>query len=144
MRNTRDRIFQSILFELIALTITIPVGAMLFGVPLGDFGLVAAVCTTFAMLWTYAFNLGFDHAMLWLTGSTQKSLRVRIGHAILFEVGLVSLLVPFIAWYLGVTIWEALVLDVALAGFYLVYAFVFYWVYDIIWPAPETGASPAR
>lgn len=144
MRNTRDRIFQSFLFEAIALTITVPLGAVIFGVPLGEFGVVAAVCTTVAMLWTYGFNLGFDHVMLWATGAARKSLPVRIGHAILFEVGLVSLLVPFIAWYLGVTIWEALMMDVALAAFYMVYAFVFYWVYDALWPVPESGAAPSR
>lgn len=31
-------------------------------------------------------------------GTTEKTARVRILHAVLFEIGLLTVLVPFIAW----------------------------------------------
>lgn len=141
MRNTRDRIRHSILFELIGLITVTPLGGWVFGVPISHFGVVAVVSTSLAMGWNYAYNLGFDHAMLRLTGSVKKTLRTRIIHAGLFEFGLLCLLVPFIAWYLDVPLWQAFVMDVSLAGFYLAYAFVFNWVYDIVFPVPSEEAA---
>jgi uncharacterized membrane protein len=62
---------------------------------------------------------------------------LRIFHAILFEAGLLLALVPFVAWWLSVSWVEALLMDVALAGFYLVYAYAFNLAYDKLFPLPE-------
>lgn len=136
MRNIRDRIRHAILFELIALILVTPLGQMVFGVPMEDFGVVAVVSATIAMLWNYLFNLGFDHTMLRLFSDVRKTLATRVVHAVLFEAGLLCLLVPFIAWYLGVPLWSAFILDISLAAFYLVYAFIFNWSYDAVFPIP--------
>lgn len=142
MRTTLDRIRHAILFELIALLIVAPFGGLLFGVPMTHFGLVAIVSTTLAMLWNYVYNLGFDHTLRRLGRSLQKTLKTRILHAILFEVGLSCLLIPFIAWYLAVSLWDALVMDIAVAGFYLLFAFVYNWAYDMVFPVPSAVPQP--
>ncbi|MBS7543562.1 PACE efflux transporter [Ancylobacter oerskovii] len=134
MRTTRDRIRHAVLFEIVALAIVAPIGALVFDVPVDDFGVVAIVSTTIAMVWNYVYNLAFDHAMLKLWKHTRKTLGTRLIHAALFEAGLLCALVSFIAWYLGVGLWQALVMDVALAGFYVVYAFLFNWGYDHVFP----------
>ncbi|PPJ44785.1 hypothetical protein C0075_24535, partial [Rhizobium sp. KAs_5_22] len=68
--------------------------------------------------------------------------------AILFEAGLLVVLLPAIAWYLGIGLVEAFVMDIAIAGFYVAYAFVFNLAYDRIFPIPERRARadglPAR
>ena len=140
MRNTRDRIRHAVLFEIVGLVTATPIGGLAFGVPLSHFGVVAIVSTTIAMLWNYGFNLGFDHSMLWLANDVRKTPSIRIVHAALFEAGLLCLLVPFIAWYLDVSLWHAFIMDIALAGFYLVYAFGFNWCYDIVFPIPASKA----
>jgi uncharacterized membrane protein len=71
----------------------------------------------------------------------QKSLPIRIIHALLFEVGLLLILLPFIAWYLEVSLTDAFLMDVSFAVFYLVYAFVFNWVYDLVFPLPRATAA---
>ena len=58
------------------------------------------------------------------------------------EIGLLFVLLPFIAWYLGISLTEAFLIDVSLAVFYLVYAFVFNWVYDVVFPVPEGKPAP--
>lgn len=141
MRTTRDRMRHAVVFELIALLIAAPVGSVMFGVPIGHFGVVAAVSTTIAMVWNYAYNLGFDHVLLGLGKSLRKTLSIRIVHAVIFEAGLLCLLVPFIAWYLGVSLWQAFIMDVVLSGFYLLYAFAFNWAYDAIFPLPAEKTS---
>jgi len=56
---------------------------------------------------------------------------------VLFELGLLIVLMPFIAWYLNISLAHALVMDISFALFYVVYAFVFNWSYDRVFPLPE-------
>lgn len=136
MRTTKDRIRHAISFEIIALFIVTPLGAWAFDIPLHDIGVVAIVSATIATVWNYAYNLLFDHAMLRLVRDVRKTPAVRIVHAVLFEAGLLVVLMPFIAWYLGVTLMQAFLMDISFALFFLVYAFVFNWVYDLSFPVP--------
>jgi len=142
MRTARDRLRHAVLFELIALLIAAPLGSLLFAVPLDHFGVVAAVSTTIAMGWNYIYNLVFDLALVRLGRSLHKSLPQRVVHSLLFEGGLLCLLVPFIAWYLQVPLWDAFIMDVSLSAFYLVYAFAFNWAYDLLFPL-STRNGPA-
>lgn len=137
MRTTRDRIRHATGFELIGLALVTPLGMIAFGKPLHEIGTIAVIGATLAMLWTYIYNIGFDHLMQRLTGGTQKTLPQRIAHAVLFELGLLLVLLPVIAWWLGITLWEALVMDAAFALFYMVYALVYNWAYDRLFPLPE-------
>ena len=52
-------------------------------------------------------------------------------------------LLPFIAWYLGISPWQALVMDAGFAVFYVVYALAFNWAYDRLFPLPEWGGEAA-
>jgi uncharacterized membrane protein len=104
-------------------------------------GLVTLISATIATFWNYGYNILFDHAVLRLRGTTQKTVALRVVHAMLFEVGLLVLLVPFIALYLDVTLRVAFVMDVAFSAFYLVYAFAFNWAYDLLFPVAPTVYS---
>jgi uncharacterized membrane protein len=46
-------------------------------------------------------------------------------------------MLPMIAWYLQIGIWQAFIMDLGLAIFYMVYALVFNWAYDRVFPLPE-------
>lgn len=142
MRTARDRIRHALSFEIIGLALVTPLGAWVFDQSFWDIGVLGLGSSIVATIWTYVYNLGFDHLMLRLRGSTAKTLPIRIGHAILFELGLVVALVPIVAWYLGVSLWQALVMDIAFAAFYAVYAFVFNWAYDGIFP--DRTRQPAQ
>jgi uncharacterized membrane protein len=143
MRSVSDRIRHAISFELIGLAIITPLGAFAFGMPIADIGVVGVASATVATAWNYLYNLGFDHVMQRLTGGTRKSLAVRVLHAVLFEGGLLVALLPLIAWYLGVSLLQAFMMDVSFALFYLVYAFVFNLAYDRIFPLPDwQGKAP--
>lgn len=137
MRTTRDRIRHAISFEIIGLAMFTPLAAFVFGIPVGHIGIVGIVSATLATGWNYLYNLGFDRLMQRYRGSTQKTMALRIAHSVLFELGLLIVLMPFIAWYLGVSLLQALVMDISFALFYLVYAFFFNLAYDRIFPLPE-------
>ena len=137
MRSTGDRIRHALSFEIIGLALVIPLGALVFGMPMSDIGIVGVVSATVATAWNYLYNLSFDHILQRLRGTTLKTTPIRVAHAVLFELGLLIVLMPFNAWYLGIGIIHALIMDVSFALFYVVYAFVFNWAYDAIFPLPE-------
>jgi uncharacterized membrane protein len=141
MRTTFDRVRHAISFELIGLALVTPLGAWAFHLPMDDIGVVAIVSATIATVWNYLFNLGFDHLLLAIKGSVRKSLQVRVAHAVLFEVGLLAVLMPFIAWYLGISLLQALLMDASFALFYMAYAFVFNLAYDRVYPLQERPAK---
>lgn len=142
MRTTKDRIRQAISFELIGLLLSVPLAAMVFDFDLGRTGVLGVVGATMATAWNYVFNLVFDHGLKRFTGSTRKSVPVRFVHAISFELGLMLAFLPVISWWMGIGLLEALIVDIAFVLFYLVYAFVFTWCYDTIFPDTD-GKRPA-
>ena len=61
----------------------------------------------------------------------------------LFELTLLVLLLPIFAWWMGISLFEAFLIDIAFAGFYMAYAFVFTWGYDGLFP-PEAATTSTR
>lgn len=74
------------------------------------------------------FNALFDQAQRRM--GFERHFAARTVHAVLFEIGLLLAVVPLAAWWLGISLWRALVLDIGIALFFLPYTFVFNWVYD--------------
>jgi uncharacterized membrane protein len=68
-----------------------------------------------------------------------RSLARRAAHAIGFEGGLVVTLVPLFAWWLDITLWHALMLDLGLLLFFLGYTFVFNWAFDQVFGLPASA-----
>ncbi len=141
MRTTPDRIRHAILFELIGLALIIPLGGLIFGLPADTMGVIGIGSAMAATAWNYVYNLGFDHAMQRWAGHTRKSMGLRVAHAVLFEAGLLLILLPPIAWYLGITLLQAFVMDIAIAAFYVAYAFIFNLAYDRIFPLQSWGEA---
>ncbi len=137
MRTTKDRIRHAISFEVIGLLIFAPLASVVFGFELQLMGMIALVGSLIATLWNYFYNILFDKAMLKIKNSVQKTVLIRIVHAVLFEGGLLLLFMPMIAWYLKISLWEAFVMDIAMATFYLIYAFIYNWAYDHVFPIPN-------
>jgi uncharacterized membrane protein len=137
MRTTADRIRHAILFELLGILLATPLAAFAFGMHAGDSAVIVIGGATLAMVWNYIFNLGFDHAMTRWRGTTLKTPAIRVLHAALFEAGLLIMLMPLIALYLGISLWAAFLMDIAFALFYMGYALVFNWAYDRMFPLPE-------
>ncbi|WP_026792724.1 PACE efflux transporter [Pleomorphomonas oryzae] len=137
MRSVSDRIRHAISFEAIGLLLVTPMGALVFDLPMQEMGVVSVVSAMIATAWNLIYNYLFDLAMTRTLGTTAKGGVLRVFHAVLFEAGLLCVLLPFIAVYLGISLWQALAMDVSFALFYMAYAFVFNWGYDRVFPLPE-------
>jgi uncharacterized membrane protein len=144
MRSPWDRLRHAISFELGGLALISPLGAWAFDLPVTDITVVRFACAILATVWTYAYNLAFDAVLQRMTGGSGKSIPIRVLHAFMFEAGLLAMLTPLMAWYLGISLLQAFLMDVAFALFYVVYTFVFNWAYDCVfrtsaWQGPASS-----
>ncbi len=138
MQGIRRRVVYVTLYELIAIAAT-SVGLAAFSDSgLQRAGVAAVVSSAVAVVWNVVFNTLFER---WEARQTVRgrSLARRAAHAVGFEGGLVVMLVPFFAWWLEVSLWQAFVLDLGLLLFFLVYTFVFNWVFDRVFGLPASA-----
>ncbi|MDN3715761.1 PACE efflux transporter [Vibrio breoganii] len=126
--GTIERIFHSILFEVLAVSLSILGLMMLTDHETGTLSGTMIVIATIAMGWNYLFNLGFDQVMK--GEKTDRTLKDRIIHVILFEAGLLILTIPVMAYLLGLSLLEAFIMDLGVTLFVTFYAFVFNYTYD--------------
>lgn len=101
-------------------------------------GVAAALASGVAILWNLAWNTLFE-AWEGRQRSRERTVARRVLHALGFEGGLVVILVPVFAWLLGVSLVEALTLDLGLLVFFLVYTYVFTWGFDAVFGAPRSA-----
>lgn len=101
---------------------------------------LAVAASLASVAWNLIFNSLFER---WEAGRRQqgRSLAVRLLHAVGFEGGLVVLLVPLLAWWLGIGLLEALLMDIGLLLFFLMYTFVFTWLFDRAFGLPGAVQS---
>lgn len=129
-RSLLERIGHALAFEVIAVVICAPVLAWLMGQSLVHLGILTLMFSSVAMLWNMLFNTFFDHLQRRM--GFQRGLRARLVHAVLFEVGLIVVLVPLAAWWLSISLLQALLLDIGLILFFLPYTLGFNWAYDVL------------
>jgi len=129
-RTLRERIVHALAFEVIAVLICAPTLAWLMGKPLLHLGVLTLMFSTVAMLWNMLFNYLFDRAQRRM--GFVRGLGARVSHALLFELGLVVVLVPLAAWWLSIGLLQALLLDIGLLLFFLPYTLGFNWGYDVL------------
>jgi len=138
MQGIRRRIVYVTLYELIAIAATSVGLAALSDSSLARAGVAGLASSAVAIVWNVVFNTLFER---WEARQTVRgrSLARRAAHAIGFEGGLVVTLVPLFAWWLDITLWHALMLDLGLLLFFLVYTFAFNWVFDRVFGLPASA-----
>jgi uncharacterized membrane protein len=127
-KSVKERFFHALGFEVVAIAICAPLGTWLLGYSLAHMGLLTLMISLIAMAWNMAFNAIFDRAQRRL--GFRRTLLARAVHSVLFETGLILAVVPLAAWWLGIGLWEAFVLDIGIVLFFLPYTFAFNWIYD--------------
>jgi len=140
MHPKTRRVFQAVLYEAVAVAFVGPVLGLLFLQPLASAVGLAVCMSLVALAWNYVFNGWFE---AWEARQTVRgrSLRRRLAHGVGFEGGLVTMLVPIMAWWMNTTLWVALIADLGILGFFFVYAVAFTWTFDRIFGLPQS-ASP--
>jgi uncharacterized membrane protein len=139
MQGTRRRIVYITLYEAFAIVAASAGLAWMSDRSLATSGVLGAVTSVIAVAWNLAFNALFER---WEARQAKRGRSVlrRAVHAIGFEGGLVVMQVPLIAWWLGVDLTTAVLMDLGLLVFFLGYTFVFNWVFDAVFGLPASAA----
>lgn len=143
MQGVKRKVVYVSLYEGIAIVAATVGLSSISGQGVHTAGLVAVAASAIAIMWNLVFNTLFE---AWEARQAVKgrSLKRRIAHAIGFEGGLIIFLVPLIAWWFNTTLLEALVMDLGLVVFFLVYTFVFNWGFDRVFGLPASAVGSAQ
>jgi uncharacterized membrane protein len=135
MQGVKRRVVYVGLYELVAILLSALLLKWITGAGAGHSTAIAVAASAVAIVWNLIFNYGFEQ---WEKHRQQqgRSLGIRLLHALGFEGGLVIFLVPLIALILKVSLLEALLMDLALLAFFLIYTFVFNWAFDELFGLP--------
>jgi uncharacterized membrane protein len=129
-RSWQERALHALAFELIATLICAPVLGWVMDTSLAKMGALTVAISLVAMAWNMVFNTVFDRVQRRI-GFT-KTPPVRVVHTLLFEIGLAVMTVPLAAWWLGIGLWEAFLLDAGILLFFVPYTLIFNWGYDVL------------
>ena len=137
----RCRVPQAVLDEIFATMFVAPVRWWLFGrSPLSTLALTVLL-SAIALAFNFAFNALFE-AWEARQASGKRTWQRRAVHEIGFEIGLGLIVVPVMAWWLDIGLWEALLADVGIMVFFLVYTVVFTSCFDRVFGPPESTLRP--
>jgi uncharacterized membrane protein len=148
MRSLRERVIQTLSYELGALLIAAPLYQWLFSVTAGESLQLLVTLSVAVMLWSPLHNTVFD----WLDArwfdrvASDRDGLSRWVHAFSHEISTLVVTLPLIVWIGGYAWFDALLLDLGLTLFYTLYAWVFHWCFDRLRPvkAPCTPPSPTH
>ncbi|MCG7421787.1 PACE efflux transporter [Micrococcus porci] len=137
----RRRIVFAVVFELLAILFTTLILRAVGNEGAASFA-VAVVSSTVALIWNVVYNSLFERLERAL-GVHGRPWWARVGHTVGFEGGLVLFLVPAVALLLGVTLWEAFLIELGLIVFFLVYNAVYTYLFDAVFGLPDSAGVTA-
>jgi len=143
MKPTTRRVLQAILYEIGAIVLTSPIIGFAFDAPASSALTLAAIMSTIALAWNYVFNAIFER---WESRQIVKGRSIwrRLAHGIGFEGGLVTMLVPLMAYWLNISLLNAFYAEMGILAIFFVYAVAFTWAFDKIFGLPESAISPSN
>lgn len=135
LQGAKRRVVYVGLYELVAIMLSAILLNLISNADATNSLGIAIAASAVAILWNLAFNVGFER---WekRRENQGRSLGIRVLHAVGFEGGLVIFLVPIIAWWLDISLFQALLMDLGLLTFFLFYTFFFNWVFDAVFGLP--------
>ncbi|AVE49488.1 PACE efflux transporter [Serratia marcescens] len=140
MQGVKRKLVYVTAYEIIGMAISALGLALLSGHAPSSTGPLAVVITTIAVSWNFIYNSLFE----WWESrqlSRTRTLKRRILHAVGFQLTLVVYLIPLIAWWMGITLWQALLLDMALIVIIPCYTFLFNWAFDKLFGLPASALA---
>ncbi|MET0889632.1 PACE efflux transporter [Stenotrophomonas sp. SAM-B] len=127
-------------YELLGLAVGTMVMTVLTGKSPATTGLLALMITGIATVWNVSFNYLFE-AWERRQRDRTRTVRRRVLHAVAFQLTLVCFLVPLIAWWLGITLTQAFVLDLVFIVYIPFYTFAYNWAFDRCFGVPSSAVN---
>ncbi len=143
LRSLRERVFQTLCFELGGLLMAVPLYMVYADSDAGEGATLMALVAVAVMIWSPVHNTLFDWVDLRLSGrvASDRPQLWRVVHAISHEISAMVVVLPILVFVGGLSVVEALLLDVILTFAYSLYAYVFHRVFDWLRPV-RRGVGP--
>jgi uncharacterized membrane protein len=136
LRSARERLLQTVLYELGGLVLVLPCYALVTGLAVAESLALLVAVSIATMSWACLHNLGFDYVEALITGrvASDRPQVLRLVHAASTEVTSIIVTTPVIVLAGGFGWWEAVLVDIGLTLFYAAYAYGFHVVFDKLRP----------
>jgi uncharacterized membrane protein len=134
------RVVQAVLYELIAISLVTPAIAIVFDEGNGSALGLSVLMSSIALAWNYSFNAMFEWWERRQSVKGRSGLR-RVAHGIGFEGGLGLFLIPVMALWLHIGLWEAVLTELGFLLFFMVYTMAFTWCFDHLFGLPESARA---
>jgi uncharacterized membrane protein len=136
LRSGRERLLQTLLYEVGGLLVVLPLYALVTGHAMKDSLLLLVAVSIATMTWACLHNVIFDYVEALRTGrvASDRPQVLRLVHAASTEVTSILITTPVIVLAGGFTWWQALMVDIGLTLFYATNAYVFHLVFDALRP----------
>ena len=123
-----ERIFHAVLFESLIILLSLICLKFLTDHDTIELTTLLILISLIAVVWNFIFNWVFDR---YFTGKrAERTLLLRCFHSIAFELGLLCVTLPLIMFWLDMDFLNAVLLDVGMTIFILIYTFIFNLCYD--------------
>jgi len=134
MQGIKRKLVYVTLYELIAIAV-VTFTLLALGHQAVNAGVASVVTSILAVSWNLIWNTAFE---AWERRQQQRerTIKRRVAHALGFELGLLVILVPPMAWWLDISLYHALILDLGLLVFFVCYTFVFTMAFDKVFGLP--------
>ena len=132
------RVVQAVLYELVAISLVTPAIAIFFDEGKGSALGLSVLMSSIALAWNYSFNAMFEWWEQRQRVKGRSSLR-RLVHGIGFEGGLGLLLIPVMALWLHIGLWDAVLTELGFLLFFMGYTVAFTWSFDHLFGLPESA-----
>ncbi|MES0880455.1 PACE efflux transporter [Roseibium sp. SCP14] len=152
LRSTRERIIQTVTFEVVGIALVSPLYATVSGkTAIASIALITLLSIVI-VTWSPVFNTLFDLLERHFSGrlACQRPHGLRMFHASMHEISAILLTCPLLIWVGGYSLGAALSVNVGLTLTYTIYTYLFHVAYDRLRPVRlrnEAGtetASPHR
>lgn len=138
MQGPKRKIFQAVAYELVAVFCIAPAFTLFYDSGLAHSTALSLIISTVAVSWNMLYNHVFERIERTLK-NRERTFGRRVIHAVGFEGGLTIMLVPLVSYWLGISLLQGLMTNLALFVFFFFYAFAFQWGFDKLFDVPESA-----
>ena len=136
MQGMKRRVTYVFFYEVLSFLISAMILAVLSGSTISHIGPLALLIAVIAVSVNFFYNYAFEWWEKRQHSKTRTIFR-RVVHAIGFQVVLVTILIPLIAWWMQISLVKAFFLDFSLMIIIPCYTFVYNYLFDLLFGLPS-------
>lgn len=136
MQGMKRRVTYVFFYEVLSFLICAMILAVLSGSTISHTGPLSLLIAVIAVSVNFIYNYAFEWWEKRQHSKTRTIFR-RVVHAIGFQVVLVTILIPFIAWWMQISLVKAFLLDFSLMIIIPCYTFVYNYFFDHLFGLPS-------